>query len=70
VLFRALLPVALPAFGRDAASYHVAPRHHFDSRVKRAVSYYTANAEKACTTLLLADSYSEGQDRFGAGPSI
>ena len=27
---------------------------------KRAVSYYTANAEKACNlTLLLADSYSE-----------
>ena len=44
------------------ASYHVAPLQGITLTVgsKRAVSYYTANAEKACNlTLLLADSYSE-----------
>ena len=54
----------------EAASCHVAPLQGITLTVgsKRAVSYYTANAEKACNlTLLLADSYSEA-DKTASEP--
>lgn len=54
----------------DAASYHLAPLQGITLKVgsKRAVSYYTANADKGCNlTLLLADAYSEA-DKTASEP--
>jgi hypothetical protein len=51
-----------PVLAGDQTSYHVAPLEGITLTVgsKRAVSYYTADANKACNlTLLLADAYSD-----------
>ena len=52
----------------EAASCHVAPLQGITLTVgsKRAVSYYTANAEKACNLTLLF-LFGSGQDCFRAG---
>ena len=58
----ALLRGAAPVSADDAAGYRVTPLKGITLTVgsKRAVSYYTVNADKACNlTLLLADAYSE-----------
>ena len=61
-----------PVWAEDAG-YRVAPQQGITLTVgsKRAISYYTTNADKACNlTLLLADAYSDaGKDRrLRAGP--
>jgi len=61
---------AATALAGDAASVRVGPLKGITLTVgsKRAVSYYTTNADKACNlTVLLADSYVDG-DKAASEP--
>ena len=72
VLLSSLALAAAPVSADDAAGYRVTPLKGITLTVgsKRAVSYYTVNADRACSlTLLLADAYSEDrQGRIRTGP--
>jgi hypothetical protein len=61
-LLSSLVLAAAPVSADDATGYRVTPLKGITLTVgsKRAVSYYTVNADNACNlTLLLADAYSE-----------
>ena len=55
----------------EDAGYRVAPQQGITLTVgsKRAISYYTTNADKACNlTLLLADAYSDADKTAASEP--